>query len=343
MKNAFLISFHPSEFVIGDQIILEESFRVEVFYIENDKDFIKVLYKNLKLLSKLLRNRRKIELIYIWFADYYSFIPCLIGNLFKIRTIIILGGSDVVKDNELNYGVHTNFIRSKLSLHAIKLASLLLPVSLNTKKKLDDLSIKNFIDKSSVVYNGVKPLKLFSFNEISKSERQFDFVSVCSGSSLKRIRLKGIEVFLKLARLMRCKIFLIIGLSDVGLDYIKSQNLSNVITIGPQVQKRLYSLLLLSKTICQLSRHEAFGLAMAEGMYCGCIPVTFEDLGAAELIDINYGYLANRHQLHGLSMKMEASLRADSNWRYRNHRRIIDHFSMAARKQALEKIILDEV
>ena len=41
--------------------------------------------------------------IFIWFADYHSFLPSLIGRLLGKKVYIVIGGYDAAKIKELNF------------------------------------------------------------------------------------------------------------------------------------------------------------------------------------------------------------------------------------------------
>src|SRR5207248_1056071 len=88
--------------------------------------------------------------------------------------------------------------------------------------------------------------------------------------------LKGIDVFIKTARAMPDAAFDLVGIRGEALEYARkeSKDLKNItITEGPVAYETLLSYYHKASAYCQLSMDETFGVATAEAMSCGCIPV----------------------------------------------------------------------
>lgn len=90
-------------FILNDVDILKEKYDVDL-YIAYTKKNILILAS---LLNQLLHHILKIgkyKLIYIWFGDYHSFIPVLLGKIFKIKSVIAVGGYDATNIPEIDCG-----------------------------------------------------------------------------------------------------------------------------------------------------------------------------------------------------------------------------------------------
>jgi len=104
-------------------------------------------------------------------------------------------------------------------------------------------------------------------------------VTVASGLG-DIIRVKGLHVFVKAAALLPEVKFTILGLTDENKQTLKGMISSkNVELCGYMSQEDLLTYYQRAKVYCQLSYRESFGIATAEAMACGCVPVV-TDRGA---------------------------------------------------------------
>jgi len=109
-------------------------------------------------------------------------------------------------------------------------------------------------------------------------------VTVASGQG-DIIMLKGLKTFIKAAALLPDVKFAILGLTDEKQQAIKSMIESNNIELaGYMSQEDLLAYYQRAKVYCQLSYREAFGMATAEAMACGCVPVVTERGAIPEVV-----------------------------------------------------------
>ncbi|HHG85889.1 MAG TPA: glycosyltransferase [Bacteroidetes bacterium] len=284
----------------------------------------------------LIKRLFRAKIIYIWFCDYHAFLPALLGRIFGKKTIIIFGGFDAMNLPEFNYGGFTQGIRGKIIRMSSKLAHLLLPVSEFTYTHLAKNAGPFVKQKSQVLYNGID-LSLFPpFPEIERT--QIVCISAATGEITANI--KGIDRFLTLAEAIPNRQFTLIGTAPEFLQsYWKRPLPSNLKVIKWTPRETLQTHLQSSKIICQLSRSESFGLALAEGMLCGCIPLTIANLGAAEVVNPEFGYILPQWDLSASQAAIEAAFNRTEALALANRRHVETSFSLEIRAEKLLAII----
>ena len=109
-----ILLIHPnfSSFVKADYNLLKKHFTVKTFFYHTGKDLFTNFFSQIYLFVWLSLNILNARNIYIWFADYHSFLPVIFSKIFRKNSIVILGGYDVTYLPDLNYGSFSNPVRS---------------------------------------------------------------------------------------------------------------------------------------------------------------------------------------------------------------------------------------
>ncbi|MEZ4980994.1 MAG: glycosyltransferase family 4 protein [Saprospiraceae bacterium] len=243
-------------------------------------------------------------MVYIWFADYHAFIPSLLGKLFFKKVIIIIGGFDAARIPEMNYGVHTNPFRGKVSKICCRLADHIIPVSKFTGRNLIGNNPISILPKISIAYLGMAGT---GFESTSKVRNQ-SVVSIIGVTDLNRFKIKGGEILINIARKMPETNFMLIGVSSKVASHYENLLPSNITLLPWVPNEQIPELLAEHKVICQFSFFEAFSLALLEGMLCGCIPVSHRLIGPAEFIPKNCGFLSPDLQEKNLEKALKQAL-----------------------------------
>lgn len=291
LSNILLIKVNNSSFINLDETILKNNFNTTTYFYGTEKG-IKSVISSLKLLLYLIRNLRKFKYYYLWFADYSSVIPAVFAKIFNKKLIIVLGGYDVAKIPELNYGGHIKNIRSAAIKLSCNLSYKLIAVSQYVKEEaLQNISNKLF-NKIEVIYNTIDTEK---FKITNQKERLNQIICVSAASSKNRAILKGIDRVIDVAIKMPNYKFIIVGISKEFLEQTfnitKPENIETVSFINHSNLITVYNQ---SKIVLQLSVLESFGVAVVEGMACGCVPVTSNVGGLKELSNSSFGYKIDR-------------------------------------------------
>ena len=269
MKIAFV--HHPrSTFVKQDLASLSRHFQIEVLGYKNPRDVF-------QMIGPIWRS----DLMFSWFASGHSFAAVLLCRLLRKRSMVVAGGYDVAYEPDINYGQYTLAWHKRMYAdYVLRNADIVLPVSEFTKS---EVLAKVVPKRVQVLYPGVDTDK---FRPLGRKE---DLVMTVASGSGRTIRLKGLDSFIGAAALLPEVRFLVAGLSDNDRIELQSRATENVSLYGYVSWEELLSHYQKAKVYCQLSYRESFGIALAEAMACGCVPVV-TDRGAIPEVVGDTGY-----------------------------------------------------
>ncbi|HYM20071.1 MAG TPA: glycosyltransferase family 4 protein [Candidatus Kapabacteria bacterium] len=263
---------------------------------------LKLLRLELAILKQLFGS----DALFFWFADYYSLIPTLIARLFAKKVFVVAGGFDVTYIPEVKSGARVRPMRWFLVRNTHRFATKVFPVSNYAKHLLDTNSKRHA--PAEVIYNAVDT-KRFLF---SSASREPVAITVTQLDIVLDYLLKGIDVFLKVAEAMPDVKFELVGIRGEALAHARKEaaHLSNVtITEGPVSYETLLNYYHTASTYCQLSMDETFGVATAEAMSTGCIPVVSEVPSLREVTG-ETGYVVNRNDITAIADAIRKSFDA---------------------------------
>ncbi|MEK7818643.1 MAG: glycosyltransferase family 4 protein [Bacteroidota bacterium] len=239
-------------------------------FIEKDIEIFKSFYqldvviaKGFIGLAKKINHLFKNDICFIWFASTYSSILVFLSKLLNKKTIIVIGGVDVAMEKELNYGIWNSWWRKYFVRFAIVNANLILAVDESLKQKA--ISLCKYNGKNiNIVPTG------YDENFWRRITEKENFVlMVANVRDEIRLKIKGINIFLDVAKLMPKIKFKLIGL-DKNLKINIPENVE-VINFVNQSQLQIeYSR---AKVYCQLSLIEGLPNTLCEAMLCECIPI----------------------------------------------------------------------
>jgi glycosyltransferase involved in cell wall biosynthesis len=280
------------------------------------------------------------KFVYIWFAEYHSYLVLLLAKFFRKPSILIIGGFDAANDAELEYGAHRSQLRSWFIKKACDLADQLLPVTKFTRDELFRNTRKDYSDKSQVIYNGSNPETFFPADPHLRKEQ---VITICGASREEVIYRKGVDFFLEIAAVMPETLFVVVGLKEEALKFVKERKSENVRIIPWCTHDELRGHLQESKVICQFSRYEAFGLALIEGMLCECAGVGYDYGGTSEIIDDSTGYKIPQLAVVPGKKAIKKALQNQEVMGPAARKRVIESFSLnKRRKEILSLDIIQE-
>lgn len=331
-KILFIYSAN-STFVKSDRAILEEKFNVKNFCFPGTKNLIKMTAYQISLLLWTLINIWSAKSIYIWFADYHSFIPAVLGKLFLKKVFLVIGGYDVIYIPEMKYGSLKNPIRKFCTLKSIKYASKNLAVSNYILKKIGELVPEA---KSVMCYNAVRS-DLF---QPDYSVKQNMVLTVGVIDSLQRFKLKGIDFFLRVAQKMPEYEFVVVGITNELLEKIDKLPL-NVKTYPIVDQKELIKLYQKAKVYCQFSMVESFCLTLNEAILCGASGIVLNNGALSEVLD-GHGKILENNEINQVKEEIGKLIQNfDKNVSEEARQYVLESYSISRRKKILQNIMLD--
>jgi glycosyltransferase involved in cell wall biosynthesis len=262
----------------------------------------------LKVQFQILRSIIGSEILFFWFADYYSLFPTIVARLLRKRVYIVAGGFDVTYTPEVKSGARVRPIRWFLVRNTHRFATHVFPVS-NYAQHLLDTNSKHHAP-STVIYNAVD-IDHFPFSGVPREKRALTVTQLIT--ELEYI-LKGMDVFLSTARIMPDVQFDLIGIRGPALRHAwnEAKDLPNVTIIeGPVAYETLVKYYHAASAYCQLSIDETFGLATAEAMSCGCIPVVSR-IPSLEEVTGGTEYIIDRKNIGTVAEAIRKSFSADN-------------------------------
>jgi glycosyltransferase involved in cell wall biosynthesis len=334
----FIHTIHSS-FVNTDLEIIKKYFGVYSFRYPLDilgKSFWSHFRCQLTLLFFLIRRTARCDGLYIWFADYHSFLPVFFGKIFNKKSFLVLGGYDVTYIPELKYGSFSNPLRAFCAGFSIRYADYLLPVD----RSLTDEArqrVRKIGGKIVPLPTGYDPQKW-----ICDQNKNDLVLTVSTGNSYQRIKLKGIDFFIAVAATLPEYEFYIIGLS-AGI----RQTLpvpANVKFFDAMPQPELRKYYSSARVYAQFSLKEGLPNAVCEAMLCECIPVGSNVNGIPAAIG-DCGYILYQRQVEQarelIQQAMHASLTAvaPTGLRTRARMRIQNNFALEFREQKIVSLL----
>lgn len=326
-----LIYTNYSSFVRGDFEILNSAFRVEKYHFNNLSKF-NTLISLFKITAFIAANFFKIKLVYIWFADYHSFVPVFLSKLFGYKSVVVAGGYDVSHNRRYNYGSFNKVLRGCFTIYSFRHSNLVIAVSYYVDRILNSIAPKA---KIKTIYNGVNLVKQ-QYDDQIKSK----VICVARVSSKQTFYIKGIDRFINVAFAMDSKEFILIGSKEKLLKSIFGELPKNLKVIENVEHEEMVKFYNQCAVYCQFSRNESFGLALAESMSFGAIPVCSNTGGMIEVVG-DCGIVLNDCSVDSTIEGIERAfiLSSNKNNREKCQNRIETNFSLEIRKN----IILDSI
>ena len=343
-----------SKFATNDIDILKERYLVTSKDI-NAKGNILIVFTLVKQLLSLLFTIYKYKLVYIWFADYHSFLPVLFANIFGKKCIICAGGYEATFIPEVNCGVFTTGslakrIRRFAVTFSLKHCSYILPVDetliehvnnyVNSNmaggKPLKD-GIKTFIPDIKTRIETVPPGydgNLFRKpDSVQKEKSVISAGLIVNGFEFKR---KGFDMLVQCAAKMTDTKFVLIGLNDEFMLKVKGLNLANIEAYGIVPYEKLIEEYGKAKVFAQLSLFEGLPSTICEAMCCECIPVGSSVNGIPKIID-GTGYIVYNRNVDEAITALRKGLEASPEKGKAARAHIMKNFSLDKRR---DKILL---
>ena len=285
-KKILFIYTNYSSFVKTDFEILSSEHDVVIYQFKPVKGLLKTAIELTKQFLYLLINIWKFDSVFIWFADYHSFLPVLFTRILNKKSFVVIGGFDVARIASLNYGVFISKLRGFSAIFSMNNCTTNLTVSNYVDRKVRWIAKKA---KTRMIYNCVNLVPTHS-KEIEKENL---IITVGLINSENTFLLKGIDTFIEVAKLLPNYKFEIIGI-DTNSVKRKLQNLpENIILTGRTNHTDLVQYYKRAKIYCQFSRSESFGVSIVEAMNFGCIPVVTNVGGMPEIVE-NTGRVVQR-------------------------------------------------
>lgn len=307
-------------FVEKDLNILKENFDVTVLQYRGKKD-----------LFRLLRGVRNTDVNLSWFALGYATTATFFSRIFRKRSLVIIGGWDVVSMPEIGYGAMKTRNRVRKTSYTLKHATKIMAVSESTKKWT-----QKWVKRKDIItlYHGFDAEKF-----APKGEKEDMVLTVGKLTNETTIRVKGLKTFKKAAELLPDVKFVLIGNHDPKVSEMwRAKAPPNLDIIGRIPTEKLIEYYQKAKVYAQLSYQESFGCALAESMLCECMPVVTRRGAIPEVVG-NIGFYVEYGDEKSTAKIMKQALISNKGGEAR--KRVMTLFPLEKRKEELIKTVSD--
>jgi len=286
-------------------------------------------------LAALARQVAQADLVFGWFASWHTFFPVLLARCFKRPSILVVGGYDTANLPEIGYGNLRGGFKRWITGTTLKMATTLIAFS--------EYSCREIIthtrlpaDRIEMLYLGVTPRE---YRPLPKVPSVVTVGNVDKGN-LER---KGLVSFVRSASLLPNVPYTLVGAwRDTAIDRLRQIASCNVEFVGWVSDSQLSQCLARTYVYVQASRHEGFGLAVAEAMLHQCIPVVTRAGALPEVVG-DAGIYVDSPEPRALAEGIHRALQLDSLWGQCARERILHEFPLERRRQGLYRIVDEHV
>jgi glycosyltransferase involved in cell wall biosynthesis len=257
--DVLFISAFQAPFIQEDLDTLSKHFRVRALRGSGFWFAVKIAFAALRT-----------DVVFCWFASVYASVAVMVATWLGLKSVIVLGGVDIAKDERLGYGIWLSGWKSKLVRYALQHASRVLAGDVSMKKEAMRLAEYS---GANITYLGPgfdsefwKPL----------GAKEPDVLTVAAVSDHRTMCRKGIDILIEAARRLPQFTFIVVG---VDAKFVFDLNPpANMTFHGYVPRQELLPYYRNAKIYCQPSVNEALCYTLREAMLCGCIPVA-SDVG----------------------------------------------------------------
>jgi glycosyltransferase involved in cell wall biosynthesis len=325
MPRLLFLKSRKASFIELDQRLLAERFDVHEIYQPGH-------FSDPRL---VLRELLAADVIVGWWASWHTFLPFTLAWLLRKPSLLIVGGFDTAAEPEYNYGFQLGGPRAWLSRLAMRSARILMTNSEYSREEIRrNIGIPP--EKVRLVYHGIPDLDLPA-NEAAPARPIAITVGIVDRTNLDR---KGLRAFVQSAAHVLEVDFMLAGkiVGDAGAELERIAT-PNVRLTGWLEDAEFASLLQQARVYVQASRHEGFGVSVAEAMLARCVPVATRAGALPEVVG-DAGILLDDGSPEAVALGVREALHLDLGEAAR--RRVLEHFSVEQRRAGLFAL-LDEL
>jgi len=306
-------------------------------FIQDDLDVLQRRYPLIALIGHgprqivpIVKSVFRSDIVFCWFASVYASLAVLTASVLGKRSVIVIGGVDVAKEPQWNYGIFLSRWKGLLVRTALRRATVVLAV---------DGSLRDEA-KRRANYPGqnirVLPTGYDAHFWTPSGRKTPGVLTVAVVHDEARARLKGVDTLVGVARSMPRTRFTLIGVKpDVVSLFHPPQNLS---CIEPMPRTDLLKYYRKARVYVQPSRREGLPNTLCEAMLCGCIPVASRVGGVPRAVGTS-GKLVIPESVEDFVSAIQEALRMKPSAGIKARERIADLFPSTRRTNELVQLI----
>ncbi len=322
MKRVLYVHSRKASFVAIDRKILAERFEVEDLYQPGR------VPNPVKVLRGVLRS----DLVFGWFASWHTFFPITLAWLLRKPSVLVMGGFDSANMPDIGYGHQRGGLRMHASRWIFRRASRLMTFSHYSR---DEIERNTPIPASRVTVLHLGVPDPFGEEPGTKERMALTVGAVDHGTLVQ----KGQLPFVQAARELPDVPFVLAGKwLDDSVEQLRAAATPNVELTGWLSQDDLLERYRRAAVYVQASRHEGFGLAVAEAMLAGCVPVVVNATAMPEVVG-DAGVLIESQYPQDVADGVRRALELGPDAARRARERILTSFPMESRREGVLRVV----
>jgi glycosyltransferase involved in cell wall biosynthesis len=280
----------------------------------------------------VVRGVLRADLVFGWFASWHTFFPITLAWLLRKPSVMIVGGFDTASMPDIGYGHQRGGLRRFASRWIMRRAGRLVT---NSEYSLGEIERNTPIPPArvTVIHHGV-PDPLGALPAEPK-ERMALNVGAIDRTTLVQ---KGQVPFVEAASRLPDVRFVLAGRwLDDSVERLRALAGDNFRLAGWVSDGELRDLYRRAAVYVQASRHEGFGLAVAEAMLAGCVPVVANVTAMPEVVG-DAGLLISSQRPEEVADAVRRALDAAPEASRRARERIVTAFPMERRREGILRV-----
>ncbi len=312
-----------ASFVALDRAILAEEYEIEDWYQPG----------RVPNLPGLIGAMRRADLVFGWFASWHTFFPITLAWLMRKPSVQIVGGFDTANMPDIGFGYQQGGLRRWASRWIMKRAGRLVTNSYSSQREIAS-NTPILPEHVTVIHHGVPD----PFGPIDTSREREPLALTVGPIDAGTLVQKGHLAFVEAARLLPEVRFVFAGKPlDDAIDRLRAVATENVEFTGWLSDADLEDLYARASVYVQASRHEGFGLAVAEAMLAGCVPVVMDVTAMPEVVD-GAGVLIASQDPAEVAEGIERALALGTEAHQAARDRILGTFPMTIRREGILRV-----
>jgi glycosyltransferase involved in cell wall biosynthesis len=323
-RRVLFVHSRKASFVAIDREILAERYEIEDLYQPGR-------WPNpARVIGGVLRA----DLVFGWFASWHTFFPITLAWLVRKPSVMIVGGFDTANMPDIGYGYQQGGLRRAASRWIMRRARRL---ATNSEYSLSEIARNTEVPPArvTVIHHGVPdPFG----EEPGRKEREALTVGAIDHTTLVQ---KGQLPFVEAARLLPDVTFTFAGKwLDGSIEELRARAADNVRFTGWLSDEELHAAYRRAAVYVQASRHEGFGLAVAEAMLAGAVPVVMNVTAMPEVVG-DAGVLIESQEPAAVADGVRRALALGPDAARRARQRILTTFPMERRRDGILRVVQD--
>lgn len=323
-KRLLYVHSRRASFVAIDRAILAERYEVDDLYQPGRRP------NPLAVVRGVVRA----DVVFGWFASWHTFFPITLAALLRKPSVLIVGGFDTASMPDIGYGYQQGGLRRWASRWIMRRARRL---ATNSEYSLSEIRQNTPIPPARVrvIHHGVPD----PFGEPpGAKQREALTVGAIDRTTLVQ---KGQLPFVRAARQLPDVRFTFAGKwLDDSVETLRAEAGENVSFTGWLSDEDLHAAYRRAAVYVQASRHEGFGLAVAEAMLAGCVPVVMNVTAMPEVVG-DAGVLIESQDAAAVADGVRRALALGPDAAQRARERILTAFPMERRRDGILAVVED--